>query len=283
MRRTFTGPAPRTKLPPGSIDAQMHMYMPGFPSVPGSIPLPPAAPGPAEYRQVMAWLGIDRLIVTQGNAHGRDNANVLACLAAMGDCARGVGIVDASTTDAALATLARAGIIGARVMDLPGGAVSLRALADVDAKATAAGWYIAIQFNGSDIVDHLPALTAVRSRWVLDHHGKFLRGAAPDGPEVDALKRLIDKGNCWYKLAGAYESSLSGGPAFEDVAAITRAIAAYAPERVVWGTNWPHNSVAEADYPDDAALLDTVLSWVVEYASLEQIMVRNAEALSLWK
>ncbi len=282
MRRRFTGPAPRTTLPPGSIDTQMHMYMPGFPSAPGCIPLPPAAPGPAEYRRVMAWLGIDRVIVTQGNAHGRDNANVLACLAAMGDCARGVGIVDAATTDADLAALAAAGIVGARVMDLPGGAVSLRHLADVDARTSAAGWYIAVQFDGSGIVDHLPRLAALRSRYVLDHHGKFLRGATPDGPEVDAVKRLIDRGNCWFKLAGVYESSRSGGPGYADVAAIPRAIARHAPERIVWGTNWPHNSVREEDYPDDAALLDTVLAWALEAAGLDRILIENAVTLTRW-
>lgn len=263
MRRTFTGTPPRTQLPPGSIDTQMHMYMPGYPSAPGAIALPDNPPGADEYRQVMHWLGIDRVIITQGNAHGRDNTNLLACLQEMGEAARGVGIIDGGTSDDEMARLGAAGIVGARVMDLPGGAVGLSELPEVDARAAAQDWYIAVQFNGSDILEHMPLLLSLRSRWVLDHHGKFLRGTTPESDEVSAVKRLLDTGRCWYKLAGCYESSLSGAPAFGDIAAITRAIAAHAPTRIVWGTNWPHNRATNSsDYPNDAELLDLVLGWL---------------------
>ncbi len=276
MRRTFTGSPPLTRLPPGSIDTQMHMYMPGHPSAPGSIPLPSAAPGPDDYRQVMTWLGIDRVIITQGNAHGRDNANVLACLAAMGDCARGVGIIDATTSDSEMVRLGERGIVGARVMDLPGGAVGLDGLLEVDARAAAHGWYIAVQFNGSDILDHLPLLLSLRSRWVLDHHGKFLRGTTPESAEIGAVKRLLDTGRCWYKLAGCYESSLTGEPDFNDIAAITRAVAAHAPARIVWGTNWPHNLITDPGiYPNDADLLDRVLGWLPDDNARHRALVEN--------
>jgi D-galactarolactone isomerase len=280
MLRTFTGTPPRTKLPPGSIDTQMHMYLPGYPSAPGSIPLPAAAPGPDEYRQVMRWLGVDRVIITQGNAHGRDNANLLACLAAMGDCARGVGIIDATTSEKQMAELAAAGVVGARIMDLPGGAVGLSELREVDARAFERGWYLAVQFNGSDILDHLPLLLSLRSRWVLDHHGKFLRGTTPDSREIGAVKRLLDTGRCWYKLAGCYESSLTGAPDFADVAAMTRTVAAHAPTRVVWGTNWPHNQAANAaTYPDDARLLDRVLGWLPDDDARRLAVTDNAADL----
>ena len=283
MLRTFSGVPPRTRLPPGSIDTQMHMYLPGFPSAPGSIPLPANAPGPDEYRQVMRWLGVDRVVVTQGNAHGRDNSNLLACLAQMGDVARGVGIIDASTTDVEMARLEAARIIGARIMDLPGGAVGLDELGQVDARAAEQDWFVAVQFNGSDIVDHTQRLLALRSRWVLDHHGKFLRGARADGPEVAAVKRLLDTGRCWYKLAGCYESSLSGAPDFADVAAITAAVAAHAPDRIVWGTNWPHNRVTSAEeYPNDAELLDRVLGWLPDDAARHLALVENPANLLKW-
>ena len=282
--RTFSGAAPRTILPRGSIDTQMHMYMPGFPSAPGSIALPPAAPGPDEYRQVMQWLGIDRVVITQGNAHGRDNANVLASIAAMGECARGVAVIDRTTSDAEMERLSRGGVVGARIMDLPGGAVRLDELEAVDVRAAAAGWFIAVQFDGSHILAHEPRLAALRSRWVLDHHGKFFSGARPDGPEVDAVKRLIDRGNCWFKFAGCYESSKAGPPYYEDIGTVARTAAAYAPERIVWGTNWPHNSARLPDeYPDDAALLDLVLGWLPNDAARHHALIDGPLELCGWK
>ena len=110
---------------------------------------------------------------------------------------------------------------------------------------------------------HEARLAALKSNWVLDHHGKFFRGAQPDGPEIAAVKRLIDGGRCWFKLAGCYESSLTGAPEFADIAANSREIAAHAPDRLLWGTNWPHNlAKTTAEYPDDGVLLDTVLGWL---------------------
>lgn len=165
-------------------------------------------------------------------------------------------------------------------MDLPGGAIGLNALEAIDARASARGWMLAVQFDGSDILSHEPRLAQLKSRWVFDHHGKFFSGTTPDSPQIAALKRLVDKGRCWFKFAGCYESSKSGGPDYADVAAVARAMAAHAPERIVWGTNWPHNLAREQDqYPDDAALTDTVLGWFADGDARKLALVDNPEAL----
>ncbi|WP_319936797.1 amidohydrolase family protein [Thermohalobaculum sediminis] len=276
LERRYTGPKPRTALPQGTVDTQTHLYLPGYPARPGGPPLPAGLPGPQEYRRVMDWLGIARVVITQGNAHQHDNGNLLAALAAMGEVARGVAVITGATPDDEIARLHAAGIRGARIMDLPGGAVGLDALEEVDARAAAAGWMLAVQFDGSDIAQHFGRLSRLRARWVLDHHGKFFRGAEPDGPEVALVKRLIDGGNCWFKFAGCYESSRTGGPEFVDTAALSRAIAAHATERIVWGTNFPHNLAQRTeDYPDDAALLDTVLGWLPDEAARQLVLVEN--------
>jgi D-galactarolactone isomerase len=279
--RPLSGNAPNTRLPRGAVDTQMHMYLPGYPSLPGGPGLPVGAlPDAGQYRQFMAWLGIDRVIITQGNAHQRDNSNLVASLEVMGDVARGVCVIDGTTTDVEIERLSAAGIVGARIMDLPGGAVGLTELEAVDAKASAHGWMLAVQFDGSNILDHEARLKNLKSRWVFDHHGKFFAGVTPDSDEVAAVKRLLDGGNCWFKFAGVYESSKSGGPDYADVAAVARDIAAYAPERIVWGTNWPHNLAREqADYPDDVALTDTVLGWLPDDKALQLALVRNPEEL----
>lgn len=279
--RTLSGKAPKTKLPQGAVDTQMHMYLPGYPSLPGGPDLPAGAlPDPDQYRELMRWLGIDRVIITQGNAHQRDNSNLVACLDVMGDVARGVAVIDGNTSDVEMARLTEAGIVGARIMDLPGGAIGLSELEAVDAKAAAHGWMLAVQFDGSNILENESRLAKLKSRWVFDHHGKFFSGVTPDSEEIAAVKRLIDGGNCWFKFAGVYESSKTGGPDYTDVATVARDIALYAPERIVWGTNWPHNLAREqADYPDDAALTNTVLGWLPDEKARHLALIENPQAL----
>ncbi|MGF9695016.1 amidohydrolase family protein [Rhizobium sp. 0TCS1.26] len=279
--RTLSGEKPLITLPEGSVDTQMHMYLPGFPSLPGGPGLPAGdLPTPQQYRQFMQWLGIDRVIITQGNAQQRDNGNLVACLNEMGDVARGVAAVGADVSDAELDALGEAGVVGLRIMDLPGGATDLSALETLDAKAAARGWMLAVQFDGSKILDHEARLAALKSRWVFDHHGKFFSGVTPDSPQIAATRRLIDGGRCWFKFAGVYESSKSGGPGYEDVAAVARMLAAHAPERIVWGTNWPHNLAREQnDYPDDRALTDTVLGWIADDDGRRKALVDNPETL----
>ena len=279
--RPLSGAKPSITLPKGTIDTQMHAYMPGFPALPGGPGLPAGdLPTPEQYCQFMDWIGIERVIVTQGMAHQLDNSNLVACLERFGDIAWGVAMIDASTSETELDRLSAAHVCGARIMNLPGGAANLTKLEEVDAIAASRDWMIAIQFDGSDILDYEERLSKLKSRWVLDHHGKFFCGVTPDSPQVQATKRLIDGGRCWFKFAGAYESSKTGGPDFADVAAVARAIAAHAPERIVWGTNWPHNMArAQADYPDDAALADTVLGWLPDEKARRLALVANPEEL----
>lgn len=279
LERKLSGEPLRTALPPGTVDTQMHMYLPGFPAQPGGPGLPPdPLPDADAYRQVMGWLGIDAVVITQGNAHQHDNGNLLACLAAMGPVARGVGVISPATTDAEIDRLSQAGVVGARIMDLPGGAVGLDDLEAVDDRAAAAGWVMAVQFHGNRLTALAPRLARLKSRWIFDHHGKFFDGAGPD--EIAALKRLMDGGRCYYKFAGCYESSRTGGPDYADIAALSRAIAAHAPERIIWGTNWPHNHArTTADYPCDRDLADTSLSWLPDAAARQLALVDTPRAL----
>ncbi|NTF33440.1 amidohydrolase family protein [Rhizobium skierniewicense] len=277
--RKRSGPAPKIKLPRGAVDSQMHMYLPGFDAREGGPPLPGGAlPDAAQYREFMQWIGIERVVITQGNAHQADNSNLVACLKEMGDLARGVAVIKPDATDAELKQLSDAGVVGARIMDLPGGALGLSALEGVDERARSVGWMMAVQFNGSDLLTHLPRLEKIGSNWVFDHHGKFFDGVT--AAHIDALKKLIDQGNVWFKFAGGYESSKTGGPGYEDIATVAREIADYAPERIIWGTNWPHNlAKTTEEYPDDAALTDTVLGWFRDEKARHLALVENPQQL----
>ena len=277
--RKLSGTAPQPAFPRGTVDTQMHLYLPDFPAVTGGPGLPAGdLPDPEAYRQVMGWLGIDRAIITQGNAHQSDNRNLLACLEAMAGRAWGVAVITPQTGDAEIEALSAHGVLGARIMDLPGGAVGFADLEAIDAKAYAAGWMLAVQFDGSRLLEHMPRLQRLKSRWVIDHHAKIFAGAAADSPVVDAILSLLDQGNVWFKCAASYESSREVWP-YEDIAARARRITSHAPERIVWGTNWPHNGIKETkDYPDDAALAMLELSWLPQ-GWRDRILVENPEML----
>ncbi len=280
LERKFTGIKPTLQLPSGAIDTQLHLYLEGYPAREGGPPLPVGLPGPADYRKVMDWLGIERLVITQGNAHQLDNDCLVACLQEFGASARGIAAINGATDDKTMRTLSQAGVSGARVMDLPGGAVNLPELEAVDARAAAFNWCIAVQFDGNTLLQHESRLRALKSRYIFDHHGKFFSGVTPDSAEIDALKRLLDTGNCWFKFAGCYESSQTGGPDYSDIGAVAREIVRYAPQRIIWGTNWPHNMAQTTeDYPDDAALLDLLLDWVPDEADRQLIFVDNPAEL----
>ncbi len=276
IERSLTGAPPQMVLPKGAIDTHLHVYLPNHPAQPGGPALPVGLPGLAEYRQMMNWLGIERFVLCQGNAHQTDHGNLIEALQIAGEGVRGVAAINGATSDAEIKLLADVGVVGTRVVDLPGGAVGFDQLDAVEAQALAAGWVAVLQFDGSTIADHFDRLKRMRCNWVLDHHGKFLQGVTPDGPEVSMVKRLLDTGKCWFKFCACYESSQTGAPDYADVAVIARDIASHAPDRIVWGSNFPHNMAQKtADYPNDAALLDTVLGWLPDREALQKAVVTN--------
>ena len=263
IERTLTGRASRHVLPDGIIDTQNHIYAPDFPAMPGGPGLPIGIPDKKQYRRLCSWLGISKTVVTVANAYQRNNDCLLHVLQRFGIDAHGVAAIPPNVNDKSLKTLIDKGIVGARIMDLPGGAYDFSYIKDLDQKTSANELMIAVQFDGNTISEKFSTLMNLESNFVIDHHGKFFKPIEPNSMEVDRLKQLIDRGNCWYKFAGCYESSAIGAPHYTDVAKIASLIANYAPERIIWGTNWPHNGAkSQEDYPDDMDLLDLALDWV---------------------
>ncbi len=279
IQRKLTGEPSSFPKMPKLTDCQNHIYAPGYPHVAPGPEVPQGCPDIHDYLIMADWLGIERTVVTVGNAHQTDNRCLLEVLKELPIPAVGVAAFHPSIDLSELKALRDSGVVGARIMDLPGGAVSFSALDAIDRLAHQMDMMMAVQFDGNTLADKFESLKRIRSKYVIDHHGKFFKAIRPDGHEVSMLKALIDQGNCWFKFAGCYESSNAGGPGYEDVAEIAKVIAAYAPERIVWGTNWPHNGCTTTEsYPNDIALMDLALSWVApEYH--ERLLVKNAEEL----
>lgn len=276
--RPLDGDPPRLVTPPGATDCHMHLYLDGFSAQPGGPPIAELAT-PEDYAQVQRRLGLERVVITQSNAYQFDNGATLAGLKAMGSGrARAVIVVGPEAIDAELAAYHALGVRGARIMNLPGGAVDIAGMPAVEARVRDLGWHLMVQFDGRELGSHRAALEAIETDYIIDHVGKFLEPVAGDDPRVDTLLRLIDRGNAWFKIAGAYETSRDGAPDFADVASIAKRVIAHAPERVIWGSNWPHVGVARSNYPDDAVLLDSLLGWADE-PTRRRILVDNPAEL----
>jgi D-galactarolactone isomerase len=276
--RLLDGPPPKLDAPGGAVDCHMHFFLDGFSSRPGGAPIAELATI-EDYAVVQKRLGVERTVVIQPNAYQFDNGATLAALDRMGkDKARAVIVVSPDATVAELEELDVRGVRGARIMNLPGGAVTIAGMKPVERLARAVGWHLIVQFNGNDIDRHLDALRAIEAEYVIDHIGKFMPPVAADDWRVDDILRLLDRGNAWFKIAGCYETSLAGAPVYADVAAIARRVIAHAPERILWGSNWPHVGVPRGAYPDDAALLDLLADWAPADA-VRKILVDNPARL----
>ncbi|WP_275287938.1 amidohydrolase family protein [Halomonas elongata] len=276
--RPLDGPAPRLQAPPGATDCHVHLYLPEYRAQPGGPAIPELATV-EDYRRVQRRLSLERVVVTQSNAYQRDNSALLDALAELGpETARGVAVVTPDTPDHEIEAWHALGVRGARVMQLPGGAVTIDRMGEVERRIRPLGWHLMVQFNGRRLDDYRDALRRLEGDYIIDHIGKFMDPVPADDPRVDEILRLLDRGNAWFKICAGYEASLAGGPHYADVGAIARRVIAHAPERILWGSNWPHVGVPRSQYPDDAEQLDVLLEWASPEAR-QRILVDNPAAL----
>ncbi len=270
---------PRLQAPAGTCDCHIHIYGPpeAYPEAPTSPFPPPLAPVSA-YRKIMQRLGISRVVVVQPAAYGKDNRCTLDALAELGDCARGVAVVDETATDEELQQLTEAGVRGVRFHMLPGGALPWEILETVAAKVHDFGWHVQLQMDGRHLHERVPLLERLPGTLVIDHTGKFLDPVTTDHDGFKALLRLIDSGGTWVKLSAPYETSKLGPPGYADVGALARALVAAAPGRMLWASNWPHPS-AQSNPPNDAMLMDVLLHWVEDHKTIARLLVDNPAEL----
>jgi D-galactarolactone isomerase len=274
----MTGQTPRLVAPPGACDTHMHIYEKRFPVAPTAVVTPGPAPVSA-YLAMRERIGVARTVVVQPSAYGFDNSCTLEAVAAMGESARGVAVVEETVSDAELARLTQAGIRGIRFFMLAGGVLPWSALESMAAKVRPFGWHVQLQLDGRDLPQHETVLGRLPVTLVIDHVGKFLEPVPLDHPGFRTLLRLVEAGRTYVKLSAPYEVSKAGPPYFDDVGALAKALVKAAPERMLWATNWPHPSVPVAQRPDDALLLDMLLDWASDDATRAKILVDNPAAV----
>ena len=267
---------PKSSLPAGTIDCHMHIYDDRFPSAPGTTLRPPNA-SIEQYRALQKRLGIHRNVVVTPSTYGTDNSCTLDALRRFGNDARGVAVVDTSVTKQQLAGMHDAGVRAIRFNLSYPGATTVDMLVPLASRIAPFGWHIELVVQGAKLPSLETTLSGLPCPLVIDH---IAHVPQPGGLESDAMRtarRLVERGNTWITLSGPYIDSKSGAPAYADVAPVAKAFIDMAPERLLWGTDWPHPT-QKSDKPDDANLVDVIAGWIGQ-PKWQQIFVSNPEKL----
>jgi predicted TIM-barrel fold metal-dependent hydrolase len=257
----------------------MHIYDAARfpPSRPGSRMQSDA--GVAEYRLLQQRNGTGRVVIVTPAVYATDNRVTLDAIAQIGADARGVAVIHPTVTDAELKVLAAGGIRGIRFtqFDPATATTTIDMIEPLSRRVADLGWHVQIHMRGDQIAAAADLWQRLPSALVFDHIGRLPQPAGVDHPAFAIIRRLIDKGRTWVKVSGAYLDTKVGPPTYADVTEVAQAFVKAAPERMVWGSDWPHPT--EKDKPDDAGLFDLLADWAPDEATRHRILVTNPEEL----
>jgi len=274
---------PSWTLPPGAIDAHVHVFGPEaeFPFSPKAKYHPEDAT-PEMLFALRDHLGLSRNIIVQASCHGTDNAATLAGIAKSGGRARGVAVVDPDIGIDELKALHEGGIRGVRfnfLKRLVDNAPKDKFL-EIAHKIAPLGWHVIVYFEADILEELIRFLEAIPTIIVVDHLGRPDIAQGPDGADITAFKQLLDTHpNIWTKVSGAERLSVQGPP-FDDFVAVIRPVVERYPDRVLWGTDWPHPNM-EHRIPDDGQLVD-VLPRIAPTAELQRKLLIDNPMRLYW-
>jgi 2-pyrone-4,6-dicarboxylate lactonase len=271
---------PRFTPPPGACDAHCHVFGPAdrFPYAAGRTYTPPDAPFEA-LQALHAVLGLSRAVIVQATCHGTDNRATLDAIRRAKGAYRGVAIVDSSFGDKDFERLDEGGIRAARFSFARhiGSAPDFSLVARVAAQVAPLGWHIVLYLEAEDIVENIAALTRLKLPIVIDHMGRVRTAGGTGQPAFRTLLDLSRSEDVWVKICGAERIS-SAGPPYRDAVPFARALIEAAPDRVLWGTDWPHPNI-EGVMPNDGDLMDLLAESAPEGDLRRRILVDNPARL----
>jgi predicted TIM-barrel fold metal-dependent hydrolase len=270
---------PKLKAPPLACDCHHHIYDPAR-FTPIQHPEPDARV--AEYRLFQRRIGTTRDVIVTPSAYGTDNRVTLDAISQFGSNARGVAVIHPTISDADLKTLAKGGIRGIRfsLNSSPNGnkpVTTIDMVEPLSKRVAPLGWHVQINMDGEGILASGDLWNRLPSAIVFDHMGHIPQPMGTKHPAYALIRRLIDKGRTWVKLSVTYDNTKDGPPTYADITKVAQAYVQAAPERLVWGSNWPHPN--ETNKPDDAVLFDLMEQWAPNEATRHRILVENPEAL----
>lgn len=266
------GRRPELRLPPLACDAHCHVFGPAadFPYAPERRYTPEDAPK-AALIDLHDRLGLQRAVIVQASCHGTDNRAMMDCLRHDRTRFRGVAIVDGAVSARALDTMHEAGVRGVRfnfVRHL-GGAPDRDVFASVLARIAPLGWHVVLHLDAPDIAELGPMIAGLKLPAVIDHMGRCPAELGVEQPPFQALLALARHPHVWVKVSGAERIA---EPPFTSALPFARALIAAIPERVMWGTDFPHPNLKHA--VDEADLVD-LLAGYGNAATLHRLLVDN--------
>ena len=252
---------PEYRPPPGAVDAHCHVFGPGalFPYAPERKYTPCDAPA-AKLFELRDFLGFERNVIVQATCHGADNRALLDAIARSDGRARGVATVRNDVTAAELAALHAGGVRGVRFNFVKrlADSVPRETLADIAARIAPLGWHVVIYFEAADLPQLFDFIASLPTTVVIDHMGRPDVGQPVNGPEFELFVRLMrEHSHIWSKVSGTERLSRSGPPDYDDVVPFSRRLVLSFPDRVLWGTDWPHPNL-KTHMPDDGKLVDFI-------------------------
>jgi D-galactarolactone isomerase len=272
--------APKLKAPANSCDCHLHIYDERFPP-PGPVARLVKGAGVEQYRLLQKRIGTTRAVIVTPSAYATANAVTVDGISQLGLAnARGVAVVRPEITDADLKKMADGGIRGIRftLFDPKTAVTSFEMIEPLAKRANGLGWHVQLHFRGDQIVEKEDLLKRIAAPIVFDHMGRIPQPAGIKHPAFQIICRLIDKGRTWVKLSGVYQDTKVGPPTYADMTELARAYLKAAPERMVWGSDWPHPTEREHK-PNDAVLFDLLSEWAPDEALRKRILVDNPAVL----
>jgi predicted TIM-barrel fold metal-dependent hydrolase len=267
---------PKYTPPPGACDAHCHIFGPGdrFPYAPNRTYTPPDA-GRERLKALHEHLGFSRAVLVQASCHGRDNSAMVDAMEWSKGAWRGVAMVDASVSDRELERLNTAGARGVRFNFVAhlGGAPDLAQVNEVIARIAPLGWHVELHLDAHDIAAYRDFLDRLPVPFIIDHMGRVEARLGLEQPAFRLLLELVKTNErAWVKVSGAERVSSTGKP-FRDAIPFGRALVEAAPDRVLWGTDFPHPNVKEM--PNDGESVDLFAEMVADDALRTRILVDN--------
>lgn len=272
---------PTIKVPDNACDCHHHIYDPvRFPYVPNDVRNQPPATVDA-YRLLQRRLGLTRNVIVQPSAYGVDNACTLDAVQQLGANARAVVVVSPKITDEELSRMHGLGARGIRFNISTGASDDREAILSLSQRVRNFGWHVHFWMSANDTVKMESLLNQLPSQIVFDHRGHIPQPEGINHPAFRVICDLISKGKAWVKLSGLYQDSKVGEPTYADTVKVGQAFVKFAPERMVWGSDWPHPSIfsERKPWPDDANMLDLLAEQAPDESIRNKILVDNPAIL----
>lgn len=273
---------PRHAIPRGATDCHCHLFEDParYPLAGGRSYTPPPCTAD-DYLKLMETLGVERTVQVNASAYGSDNSVTLDFIRRLGQRrARGIAGLAPDATAAELRRLHEGGMRGVRLSTMVKGYGGFELLAPMAAKVRALNWHLQVHVDDAqELADREALLMDLPVAIVFDHLGGARGADGVAAPGFQALLRLVTaREDRWVKISSWYRRSQGGPPAFADMKPLAQALVAARPDRVVWGSNWPH-PVWHGPMPNDGDLLDLLCEWIPDPAQLVRVLVANPAGL----